>query len=175
MDTFYTLVKHRRSIRKYADRPVEQEKIDSIMRTALMSPASKRTNGWEFIVVNDRTLLQQMAACRPSGSSFVGDAPMAIVVIADPEKSDVWFEDAAIAATFIQLAAADLGLGSCWVQVYNRQHADGMASEDYLKQLLDIPAKFHVLNMITLGYAHEERQPYDENKLLYDKIHYNRF
>ena len=56
MTSFYDLVKNRRSIRKYEDRVVEQEKIDSILRSALMSPASKRTNGWEFIVVDDREL-----------------------------------------------------------------------------------------------------------------------
>ncbi|HQC05163.1 MAG TPA: nitroreductase family protein [Paludibacteraceae bacterium] len=175
MDSFYELAKNRRSIRKYLDKPVEREKIDSILRTALMSPASKRANGWEFIVVDDREKLVKLSQCRDFGSKFVVEAPMAIVVAYDPEKSDVWFEDASIAATFIQLAAEDLGLGSCWVQVYKRHYNETTTSEDYIKDLLGIPATLRVLNMITIGYKDEERKPYDEAKLLYDKLHYNQF
>ena len=145
MTSFYDLVKNRRSIRKYENRPVEQEKIDSILRSALMSPASKRTNGWEFIVVDNRELLQKMSTCRELGSKFVADAPMAIVVCASPEKSDVWFEDASIAALIIQLAAADLELGSCWVQVYNRMHTETETAGEYIRQLLNIPEKVWVV------------------------------
>ena len=100
MDSFYNLAKHRRSIRKYKSDAIEQEKVDSILRTALMSPASKRTNGWEFIVVDDKSLLKQLSECREHGSGFLADAPMAIVVTCDTQKSDVWFEDASIGATF---------------------------------------------------------------------------
>ena len=175
MTSFYDLVKNRRSIRKYENRPVEQEKIDSILRSALMSPASKRTNGWEFIVVDNRELLQKMSTCRELGSKFVADAPMAIVVCASPEKSDVWFEDASIAALIIQLAAADLELGSCWVQVYNRMHTETETAGEYIRQLLNIPEDLEVLNIVTLGYKNEERKPYDEEKLSYDKLHRNTF
>jgi nitroreductase len=175
MTSFYDLVKNRRSIRKYEDRAVEQEKIDSILRSALMSPASKRTNGWEFIVVDDRELLQKMSTCRELGSKFVADAPMAIVVCASPEKSDVWFEDASIAALIIQLAAQDLDLGSCWVQVYNRMHTETETAGEYIRGLLNIPENLEVLNIVTLGYKNEERKPYDEEKLSYDKLHRNTF
>ncbi|MDD3323248.1 MAG: NAD(P)H nitroreductase [Sphingobacteriia bacterium] len=175
MTSFYDLAKNRRSIRKYLAKPVESEKVDAILRVALMSPASKRANGWEFIVVDDRENLIKLSQCREFGSKFVADAPMAIVVAYDPEKSDVWFEDASIAATFVQLAAQDLGLGSCWVQVYNRQHDENTTAEHFIQNILGIPENFHVLNIITLGYKDEERKPYDEEKLLYNKIHRNQF
>ena len=163
------------AVNKYEDRAVEQEKVDSILRSALMSPASKRTNGWEFIVVDDRELLQKMSTCRELGSKFVADAPMAIVVCASPEKSDVWFEDASIAALIIQLAAQDLDLGSCWVQVYNRMHTETETAGEYIRGLLNIPESLEVLNIVTLGYKNEERKPYDEEKLSYDKLHRNTF
>lgn len=175
MESFYELAKNRRSIRKYLDKPVEKEKVDAILRVALMSPAGKRANGWEFIVVSDREKLQEMAQCREFGSKFVADAPMAIVVAYDPEKSDVWFEDASIAAIYIQLAAADLGLGSCWVQVYNRQHTDETSAEAYIRTILEIPENYNVLNIVTLGYKNEERKPYDEEKLNFGKVHYEKF
>ena len=175
MDSFYNLAKHRRSIRKYKSDAIEQEKVDSILRTALMSPASKRTNGWEFIVVDDKSLLKQLSECREHGSGFLADAPMAIVVTCDTQKSDVWFEDASIAATFIQLAASDLGLGSCWAQVYTRIYKDQMSSVSYVRGILDIPEQFEVLCIIGIGYPDEERKPFDEAKLNYEKIHKNNF
>lgn len=175
MTSFHELVKNRRSIRKYADKSVEQEKIDAILKVALMSPASKRTNGWEFIVVDDKELLVQLSQCREMGSKFVANAPLAIVVAASPEKSDVWFEDASIASAFIQLAAADLDLGSCWVQVYNRDYSEKESSGQYIKRLLNIPDNLEVLNIVALGYKDEKRKPYDEEKLSYNKIHKNKF
>lgn len=175
MKTFYDLVKHRRSIRKYLDKPVEAEKIAAILRTALMSPASKRSNGWEFVVVDDRDRLVKLSACREFGSKFVAEAPLAIVVAYDADKSDIWYEDASIAAILIQLAAADLDLGSCWVQVHKRQYNEQTTAEEYVKKELQIPENLRVLCMITIGYKDEERKPYDEEKLLYEKIHHNQY
>ncbi len=169
--SFFELVKTRRSIRKFLPEKVEAEKLDLILKAALMSPASKRTNGWEFWVVEQRETLEAMAECRPFGSKLLAGAPLAIVVAADPAKSDVWFEDASIAAIIIQLQAEDLGLGSCWVQVYNREKDDNTTAEQYIKNLLGIPEHLRVLNAIAIGYKDEERKPYDEAKLSYEKIH----
>ncbi|MBO7315821.1 MAG: nitroreductase family protein [Paludibacteraceae bacterium] len=175
MKTFHDLAKNRRSIRKYLEKSIEKEKIDQILQTALMSPASKRTNGWEFIVVENKEMLKKLSECREFGSKLVADAPLAIVIVADPSKSDVWYEDASIASTFIQLQAEDLGLGSCWVQVHNREKNDKETAEDYVKNLLAIPQNLRVLNMVAIGYKNEDRKPYDEEKLQYDKIHWEKF
>ncbi len=175
MKTFHDLAKNRRSIRKYLEKNIEKEKIDQILQTALMSPASKRTNGWEFIVVENKEMLKKLSECREFGSKLVADAPLAILIVADPSKSDVWYEDASIASTFIQLQAEDLGLGSCWVQVHNREKDDQQTAEDYVKNLLDIPQNLRVLNMVAIGYKNEDRKPYDEEKLQYDKIHWEKF
>ncbi len=171
MDNFAELVKHRRSIRKYLPKAVEPEKIERITRTALMSPASKRSNPWEFIVVQDRDMLRRLAECRPFGSKLVEGTPLGIVVTADTTKSDVWMEDASIAALMLQLQAQDLGLGSCWVQVHGREKEDGLTAEEYVRGLLGIPPHYAVLNIVSIGYPDEERKPYDEAKLPYDKIH----
>lgn len=157
------------------DKPVEDEKVDEMLKAALMSPSSKRTNGWEFIVVRDREMLEKLSGCREMGSKFLASAPMAIVVCATPEKSDVWFEDASIASIIIQLAAADLGLGSCWVQVYKRAYNETVSAGEYVRQLLNIPEGVEVLNIVSLGYKDEERKPYDYEKLSYDKIHRDTF
>ena len=96
---------------------------------------------------------------------------MAVVVLGDPAKSDPWIEDASIAAEFMQLQAADLGLGSCWIQVRGRQTADGLWSEDYVRRLLEIPEELQVLCIMTFGHKDEERRPVDTSKLLWEKVH----
>ena len=175
MESFFELVKTRRSIRKYLDKPVEQEKIKQITTAALMSPASKRSNPWEFIVVEDKETLNKLSECRTHGSGLLQGAPLAIVVAADTTKSDVWLEDASIAALIIQLQAHELGLGSCWVQVYNREKAPNLLTEEYIKELLNIPSQYGVLNIVSIGYPDEDRKPYDLEKLAYNKIHSEKF
>lgn len=173
--SFFELAKTRRSIRQYTDEPVAPELIEQITSAALMSPASKRSNPWEFVVVQKQETLVKLSQSRPHGSQLLAKAPLGIVVIADTTKSDVWFEDASIAATFIQLQAHDLGLGSCWVQVYNRNKDDETTSEAYIKELLEIPEEFAVLCIISIGHKDEERKEYDLEKLAYNKIHQEKF
>ena len=175
METFFELLKGRRSIRKYLAKPVESDKIDTITKAALMSPASKRSNSWEFIVVQNSDMLQKLADCRPHGSQFLADAPLGIIVIADTTKSDVWIEDASIAAIIIQLQVQNLGLGSCWIQVFQREKDETTSSDKYIRELLNIPENYAVLNIVSIGYPNEERKPYDEEKLALEKIHSEKF
>ena len=101
-----------------------------------MAPSSKGCTPWHFIVVDEKEKLQQMSLSRTMGSKFLENAPLAIVVLADDSKSDVWIEDASISAILMQLAAEDLGLGSCWIQVRNRQKDENTSTEDNLKSIL---------------------------------------
>ena len=84
-------------------------------------------------------MLEKLSHCKAQASQFIADAPLAIVVTADPLVSDVWIEDASIASIIIQLQAEDMGLGSCWVQVRERFTASGMPSDEYVREVLDIP------------------------------------
>lgn len=168
------LLKSRRSIREFRSEEVEKEKIDTILKSALLSPSSRSRRPWEFIAVTDKELLQKLSQCREHSSQFLAGAPLGIVVIADPEACDVWIEDASIASIIIQLSAKSLGLGSCWIQVRERFHPDNTKAEDYIKGVLGIPEKYSVESIIAIGYPAEQKKPHDENELLYDKIHFNR-
>ena len=170
MGSFLELCQKRRSIRKYTNRPVEQEKIDYILRCALMAPSSKRTNPWEFIVVRDEAKLRQMSGCRTYGSQMFDTAMAGIVIALDTSLSDAWMADGAIAAEHILLAAEEQGLGACWCHVYCRE-----ASEELIKRLCGIPEDKTVLCVISLGYKDEERKNYDLDKLFYNKIHYETY
>lgn len=172
---FQELAQSRHSIRKYLPQSIETEKKETILQAALMAPASKRRNPWEFVVVEDKDMLAALSECRPHGSVFLANAAMAIVIMADTGKSDLWVVDASIAATFVQLQAHDLGLGSCWVQVYNRFRADNSPVSDYVCEKLAIPANFSVLCLIGLGYPDEAKTPFDLDKLAYEKVHNEKF
>src|SRR4030042_1604382 len=106
-----SLIQKRRSIRRFLPKPVDAGKIDLLIEAALRSPSSRGLNPWEFIVVTDKDLLEKLSRSKQHGSAFLQNAPLGIVVCADPEKCDVWIEDASIASIFIHLAAASLGLG----------------------------------------------------------------
>ncbi len=172
---FYELLKSRRSIRQYTGRKIDEEIIRQLTSAALMSPASKRSNPWEFIVVQNEDTLAKLSESRIQGSHFLANAPLAIVVTADRNKSDVWIEDASIAALIIQLQAHALGLGSCWIQIYNRQKDELTSSEEYVRQLLSIPEQYGVLCIISAGYSNEIRKPHQEEQFAYNKIHREKF
>lgn len=174
-DMLYDLLKVRRSIRKFQDKEVEKEKIDIIVKSALLSPSSRSRRPWEFIVITDKEILHKLSLCREHSSSFLADAPLGIVIAADPNACDVWIEDCSIASIIIQLTAQSLGLGSCWIQVRERNSADNVSAGDYIKSVLGIPAHFVVESMVAIGYPGEVKRAYSDNELLYGKVHYNRF
>lgn len=109
MEQFSDLIKNRRSMRKFTDQELTQEEVVALLKAALMAPSSKRSNCWQFLVVDDKDMLEKLSHCKEMGAAFLADAAMAVVVMADPLASDVWIEDAAIASIMIQLQAEDLG------------------------------------------------------------------
>jgi nitroreductase len=169
------LLLSRRSIRKFQKRKVENNKIDEIVNCALLSPTSRGQKTWDFIVVDEDALLLGLSTSKENGSMLLSDAPLGIVVAANTQMSDVWVEDASIAAIIIQLAAQRLGLGSCWVQIRKRSRADGEPSDSYIKNLLAIPDHYAVECIIAIGYPHEEKAPHDLQKLMREKVHINKF
>ncbi len=171
----FDILRARRSIRKFQNKEIEKEKIDIILKSALLSPSSRSIRPWQFIAVTDSELLQQLSLCKVPAPQFLAGAPLAIVVIADKDSSDVWIEDTSIAATIIQLTVQDLGLGSCWIQVRERFHTDQEKAEEYIREVLGIPEQYSVECMIAIGYPAEEKKPYEEDKLPYQKLHFNKF
>lgn len=117
MKSLHNLLIHRRSIRKYTQEALSPEAVKTILEAGLLAPSSKRCTPWEFIAVEDKETLARLSECKTSGAKPIAGAALAIVVTADMTLTDTWIEDASIAAILMQLQAADLGLGSCWIQV----------------------------------------------------------
>lgn len=175
MENFSELIKRRRSMRKFTGEELTQDEVVSLLKAALMSPASKRSNSWQFVVVDDKSTLELLSKCKEAGASFLKDAAVGIVVLGDPLASDVWIEDASVASIMIQLQAEDLGLGSCWIQVRERYTATGMSADEFVHGVLDIPLQLQVLSIIAVGHKGMERKPFDEDKLQWEKIHLNKY
>jgi nitroreductase len=170
---FNSLIARRRSIRKYTDQQVEAEKIEKLAEAALRSPSGLGKNPWEFIIVTDRVLLEKLADSKQAGSAFLKGAAVAIVVCVDPDKSNVWVEDASIASIYIHLAAESLGLGSCWVQIREKMHDGSRSAQDYVADLLNIPSHLIVESIISIGYPAEEKSSHKSEDLQYEKVYNN--
>jgi nitroreductase len=172
---FFSLLEQRRSIRKYQPKPVEPEKIDRLIEAALRAPSSRGRNPWEFVVVTDPDLLLALSTAKPHGASFLKNAPLGIVVCADPEKCDVWIEDASIASILIHLAAAAMGLGSCWIQIRKRMYDGVDTSQDRIRKHLNLPENLNVLSIIAIGYPDERKPPHPADTLQRNKVHANSY
>lgn len=148
---FSELIEKRHSIRSYKNEQIEDEILNNLISAAKLAPTSRNKKPCEFFVVKDKETLEKLAVSKAGGSLMLKDAGAAIVVTADSEKSDVWIEDASIAMTYLHLAATDMGLGSCWIQLRNRQTSEGESSTEYVKKLLKLKESLQVLAVLSLG------------------------
>jgi nitroreductase len=172
---FNELAEKRRSIKVYAERPVEAGKIDAIIEAALRSPTGGARRPWAFVVITDKTLLKELSVAKPQGAAFVKDATVAVVVCGDPAASGLWVEDCSIAAVTMQYAAHALGLGSRWAQMKGNNFDEGTTSTQYIARLLGLPENLTVQCIIAIGYPGEEMVPYKKDELRFDKVSYNRY
>lgn len=175
MESLHDLLLRRHSIRRYTSEPIEADDVKTILEAALLAPSSKSVRPWQFVLVDDKSMLEQLAGCKAAGSRPIAACSLAVVVCASPEKTDMYLEDMSIAAAYMQLQATALGLGACWIQIRNREAVDGEPSEEIVKELLGIPSDMIVECIVTIGHPDEERRPVDPAKLLWEKVHVERW
>lgn len=175
MESLHDLLIRRHSIRRYTDQPIEADDVRTILEAALLAPSSKSARPWQFVVVENREDLQRLSECKTNGTRPVASCALAIVVCADAQKSDMYLEDMSIAAAYMQLQATALGLGACWIQVRGRFAADGESAEVVVREILGIPDNMVVECFVTIGHPDEVRRPVDPAKLLWEKVHLNKW
>lgn len=171
MSEFQNLLIQRRSIRKYCATLLSPDEIRKIVEAALLSPTSKNRHSWEFIAVEDKEVLKKLSVCKPGSAAFIADSALSIVVLGNPLVSDAWVEDASIAAISMQLQAEECGIGSCWVQVKERNYSEHISAGEYINELLEIPMPLEVLCVIAFGKKEKERTPADLDNLHWEKVH----
>jgi nitroreductase len=150
------IIKIRRSVRSFDDRPIEKEKMELILEAARLAPSSCNSQPWRFVVVNDKVLLKKIAKAQPLGpnvNKFLESAGVIIACVDEPKlfihkaadmvNRDNQRIDVGIAMEHMVLVAAELGIGSCWI---------GWFSEKKVKELLRIPKKKTISVLLALGY-----------------------
>jgi len=167
------LLRQRRSIRKFTEQRIEADKVDQLCEAILRAPTSRNFQPCEFVLVDEPELLQQLQTAKAHGTAFLGSAQLAIVIAADPQKSDVWVEDCSIAAFTAQLAAEELGLKSCWAQLRLRPHEGEVNASEYVRKLMGLPDGFEVPMVIGIGYPDEQKAGHSRGSLLDAKLHRN--
>ena len=176
MRSFIDLLLHRRSVRQYTDERVTREQLEQIVRAGLLSPTGRNKRDWEFVVVEDRATLEQLAEARSGGAAkMLAGAAAAIVVLGDPTATDVWCEDCSIAMSNMHLMADSLGLGSCWIQGRLRVAEDGCSTDEFVRELLGVPEGLTLEAMLSIGVPAKRPAAHTLNDIDASKVHWERF
>lgn len=169
------ILQNRGSVRTYTGEPIPEEKLNLVLQAGLLSPSGRNRRPWELIVVREKETLAKLAKCRDHGADMLTGADTAIVVFADPEKTDVWTEDASIIMTCMHVMADSLGLGSCWIQGRLRTAGDGRTTEEYVRELLGVPEHYKLEAILSLGMPASHPEPKKLEDLMAEKIHREKF
>ena len=162
----------RTSIRQYNDQPVEQEKIDIMLKAAMAAPTAVNLQPWHFIVITDKKMIDQLAGPRPT------NAPLMIAMCGDTDKTttpdgkmklpDFWVQDVSAATENLLLAAHALGLGAVWTGCY-----PAMERVAEIANVLNCPQNIIPVAIVRVGYPDEAPEPKDKFKE--ENISYNKF
>ena len=164
MDVF-KCIQTRRSVRNYSQKKVEFDKLTLILEAATKAPTSGNLQDYRFIIVNDKQKIRNLAT-HCNEQYWIAKAPVAIIVCADTEKTELYYglrgqrlyatQNSAAAVQNILLAAHAQGLGACWIGAFN---------EEFLSDEYGIPGKVRPQAIITLGYQEGELDPKKENDM----------
>lgn len=160
-------IAERKSVRKYLNRSVEEDKIDAMVKAGMAAPSGMDRRPWEFVVVTDRVVLDSMAAKLPYAKMLTG-APLAIVVCGDTTRSSYWYLDCSAATQNVLLAAEALGLGAVWTAAY--PYEDRI---DVVRQNTGLPEHIVPLCVIPIGYPDGPQKAKD--KFDPQRVHRNKY
>ena len=150
---FYEVIRTRRSVRSYKNKPILEEVLNRVLETARIAPSGSNRQPWKFILVKDEALKQKMIlACK--NQTFVAEAPVIVVACGKKIPSNrggymgemSMLVDVSIAFTHLILAARAEGLGTCWIGAFNNNE---------IKRLLEVPNGYEVIAVTPLGYPPE--------------------
>lgn len=172
-DVVYNNIMTRTSVRSYASRPVEREKIDTLLHAGMAAPTAMNRQPWHFVVVDDRQLLAAIAEATPN-AGMAKDAPLAIIVCGDKDKfaegeaRNMWSQDVSAATENILLQAHAMGLGAVWTGTFpSEERMNAVAS------LLNMPDNLMPFCTVVIGYPKDDAAPKD--KWSEENVSYNRF
>lgn len=143
-------IRLKRAVRKFQDRPLPNKIVHAILNAGRRSQSSKNEQGWQFIAIQDRAILKELSECGTYAGHLAGAALGVAIVTPNPGGKFQDLFDAGQAAAYMQLAAWELGVGSCLASIYEPAKA---------REILGFPLDWHLRIAISFGY------PADEEKL----------
>ncbi|HPH03884.1 MAG TPA: nitroreductase family protein [Spirochaetota bacterium] len=160
-------LRSRRSVRRFLPKTVSRETVTSLLDVAMNAPSAGNEQAWQFIVLDDRTLLEKYAALNPN-VAFISEAPLAILVCGDLDSeryAGYHVQDCAAATTNLLHAAHAVGLGAVWGTVFPDKR-------EPVRTLLGLPEHVIPFSIVPLGQPNEEAKPW-KSRLDTSRIHYN--
>ncbi|MCE1199645.1 MAG: nitroreductase family protein [Marinilabiliales bacterium] len=169
---FKDLAFNRFSVRNFQPKSVEKEKLNAILEAAILAPSAVNFQPWTFVVVTEASLLEQLHSCYHR--DWFKTAPACIVAIGNHEEGwhrptdgkDYTDMDVAIAIDHLMLAAAEAGLGTCWICHFNAEKC---------AELFDLPAHLEPIAMIPVGYPAVEVPATKKRKSFDEVVRWNQF
>jgi len=137
------LLRTRRSVREYEDRPVPEDVIVQVFELCRWAPTSMNMQPHYYMIIDDRQTMSALASVRGSSSAPIAAGPLAVAICSDPSVSKRHIEDGDIGAYHFLLAAWAHGLGTCWIADMDREE---------VKSRLNIPQDHYVATVTPLGY-----------------------
>ncbi|MDP2777054.1 MAG: nitroreductase family protein [Anaerolineales bacterium] len=158
-------IRTKRAVRKFIDKPLPDDVVKTILNSGRRSQSSKNNQAWQFIAIRDKEILKALSQCGEWAGHIAGAALCIAILTPDPnEKFQIMF-DAGQAAAFMQLAAWELGVGSCPASLYEF---------DKTRAILGFPAEWHLRVALSFGYALDEEKisapPKKGGRMSLDKV-----
>ena len=142
-------IRLKRAVRKFQDKQLPEEVMRAILNAGRRSQSSKNEQGWQFIAVRDKAILKALSECGTYAGHLAGAALGVAIVTPNPEGKFQDLFDAGQAAAYMQLAAWELGVGSCLASIYEPEKARG---------ILGFPSDWHLRIALSFGYPADERK-----------------
>ncbi len=161
------LLRIRRSIRIFQEKPIERKDLESIVECARFSPTARNVQPWEFVVLTDKPRLGELASLAENGR-FLSQAAACIAVFCADTK--YYLEDGCAATCNILLAATALGIGSCWIAGDKKPYCSRVSA------ILGVPSGMNLVSLVALGYPAEQGcfRPSDKRPIE-EVLHWERF
>ncbi|MEW6170564.1 MAG: nitroreductase family protein [Candidatus Omnitrophota bacterium] len=138
------IIKKRRSVREFQDKPISREVLENIIDLARFAPTARNIQPWEFIVITNKDILNKLGVIIADNGKFIAQASTCVAVFCSDTK--YYLEDGSAATQNLLLAATGFDIGSCWVAGDKKPYAQEVSN------LLNVPATFKLVSLVALGY-----------------------
>ncbi|MFH1185262.1 MAG: nitroreductase family protein [Chloroflexota bacterium] len=142
-------IRTKRAVRRFRAQRLSAPDVVAILNAGRRAQSSKNEQAWHFIAVQDKSILQQLSTCG-KWAGHLTDAALGVAILTpDPSTKFQTMFDAGQAAAYMQLAAWELGIGSCPASIY---------AVDQARAILGFPTELHLRIMLSFGYPADEHE-----------------